>query len=139
MSASFILDCSLTMSWCFTDEATPDSAKILDRLESETVLVPALWYLEVTNSLAMAERKKRITPAKTAEFLTRLSAFDIEVDHDIVLRAFDQIPPLCRCHSLTSYDAVYLELAMRRQLPIATLDVDLREAARNLGLTTIET
>ncbi len=134
MSAAFILDCSITMSWCFPDESTPASLKLLDRLESETALAPSHWFLEVTNVLAMAEKRKRHTAAKSAEFLTRLDALDIEADDEAAGRAFAELLPLCRRHGLTSYDAAYLELAHRRRLPLASLDNDLRSAAKKLGI-----
>ena len=134
MNPAFIIDCSITMSWCFADEATPAASKVQNRLESEAALVPAHWGLEVVNVLAMAEKRKRITPAKGAEFLGLLNAVDIEVDGETAGRAFHQLPPLCRSHGLTSYDAAYLELALRRGLPLATLDDDLRSAAKKLGV-----
>jgi predicted nucleic acid-binding protein len=134
MSATFILDCSVAMAWLFKDEATSQTAKLLDRLDTETVLVPALWFLEVTNVLALAERNKRITSAASAAFITELSKLDIEVDLESTERAFDHLLPLCRTHQLTSYDVVYLDLAVRRQVPLATLDEPLRKAAKKLGV-----
>ena len=134
MNAAFVLDCSITMSWCFADEATPASAKVLDRLENESALVPPHWFLEVTNVLAMAEKRRRHTAAKSAEFLARLEALEIDYDEESPRRAFTHLLQLCRSHKLTSYDATYLELAHRRRLPLAALDDDLRSAARKLGI-----
>ena len=134
MSAAFVLDCSLTMTWAFGDEATATSFTILDRLEVEAAVVPAHWFLEVTNVLAMAEKRKRITASKSAEFLTLLSTLDIQTDTETAERAFAHLLPLCRNHGLTSYDAAYLELAMRQQLPLASLDDDLRRSAKKLGI-----
>ncbi|HKQ49519.1 MAG TPA: type II toxin-antitoxin system VapC family toxin [Phycisphaerae bacterium] len=134
MNTAFVLDCSITMSWCFPDEATTASASVLDRLENESALVPPHWFLEVANVLAMAEKRKRHTAEKSADFLTRLQALDIEFDGESPQRAFTHLLPLCRTHGLTSYDAAYLELAQRRRLPLATLDDDLRSAAKKLGI-----
>lgn len=134
MNAAFIIDCSITMAWCFCDEATAAASKLQDRLERETALVPAHWFLEVTNVLAMAEKRKRITPAESNEFLALLEAMDIEVDDQAAGRAFAHLMPLCRSHGLTSYDAVYLDLALRRRLPLASLDDDLRSAAKQVGI-----
>ena len=134
MSAAFIIDGSLTMTWCFAEEATIESSKLQDRLERESALVPPHWFLEVTNVLAMAEKLKRIKPAKSAEFLSLLESLDIEVDGEPPARAFAQLLPLCRSHALTSYDAAYLELALRRRLPLATLDDGLRRGAIALGV-----
>jgi len=134
MNAAFVIDCSLAMSWLFADEATPHTAKLLERIADETALVPSWWFLEVTNVLAIAERHGRITIAQSAEFLAELSKLAIEIDTDSAGRAFDHLLPLCRAHQLTSYDAVYLNLAIRRGLPLATLDEPLRKAAKKAGL-----
>lgn len=134
MKPAFVVDCSITMAWCFADEATAESSRLLDRLARESVIVPSLWFLEVSNVLAMAEKRKRITPARSTEFLVLLSTFDVVVDSEAPLRAFAELLPLCRSHALTTYDAVYLELAIRRMIPLATLDRDLRAAAKSLGL-----
>ena len=137
MSATFILDCSLTMSWCFPDEATEASTKILDRLEDETGLVPTHWFLEVANVLAMAEKKKRITLAKLTEFIAQIGVMDFEVDNESASRAFNHILALCRDYGLTAYDAAYLDLALRRRLPLASLDDELRAAAKKAGVQVI--
>lgn len=134
MTASFVVDCSLTMAWLFNDEATSHTTKLLSRLEAETALVPALWHLEVTNVLAIAERQKRITPDESDAFISELVKLDIEVEHEAATRAFDHLLPLCRKHQRTSYDAAYLDLALRRKLPFATLDEPLRKVAKKLGI-----
>ena len=134
MSAAFVIDCSVAMTWLFADEATPQSAKLLDRLAAETALVPGWWFLEVSNVLALAERKGRITSAQSAEFIAELSKLGIKVDAQSPERAFSHILPLCRTHRLTSYDAMYLDLAVRSGLSLATLDEPLRKAAKKLGV-----
>lgn len=134
MSATFIVDCSIAMTWLFNDEATPKTAALLGRLASETALVPAWWLIEVTNVIALAERKRRITPHQSAAFINDIGKLDIEIDGEGPARAFAQILPLCRTHQLTSYDAIYLDLAVRRELPLATLDQELRKAGRKLGV-----
>ncbi len=134
MSAAFIVDCSLAITWLFKDEATAETTKLLKRLDSETALVPAWWFLEVANVIAMAERKGRVTPDKSAQFIVELSNLDLEIDSESAERAFDHLLPLCRTHQLTSYDAVYLDLALRRHMPLGTLDEPLRKAAKKLGV-----
>jgi predicted nucleic acid-binding protein len=138
LSAAFIIDCSITMAWCFSDEATAAVSKLQDRLERETALVPSHWFLEVTNVVAMAEKRKRILTAKTTAFLELLEEMDIEVDEEATSRAFEHLLPLCRRIGLTGYDAVYLDLALRRGLPLASLDDDLRAAAQQLGIEILE-
>ena len=132
--ADFVVDCSIAMAWLFHDEGTPKTSVLLNRLSSETALVPAWWFIEITNVLAMAERKRRITPAQSDAFIADLSKLAIERDDEAPNRAFTHLLALCRTHRLTSYDAIYLELAIRRSLPLATLDDDLRKIAKKLGV-----
>lgn len=134
MSAAFVVDCSIAMTWLFKDEATPKTAELLNRLATEAALVPAWWFIEVTNVLALAERKGRITAAQSSAFISDLGKLDFDQDDQAPGRAFAHLLPLCRTHQLTSYDAIYLDLASRRNLPLATLDVDLRKAAKKLGI-----
>lgn len=134
-AAAFVVDCSVAMAWLFHDEATPKTTALLDRLATETALVPAWWFIEITNVLAMAERKGRISPAQSDAFIADLSKLGLERDDDAPDRAFTHLLVLCRTHRLTSYDAIYLDLAIRRSLPLATLDDDLRRTAKKLGLS----
>jgi predicted nucleic acid-binding protein len=137
VSAAFIIDCSITMAWCFADEATPKAAEVLDRLEQESALVPSLWFLEVVNVLAAAEKRKRISAKASDDFVRLLHTFDIEVEDEVSERAFGTLLPLCREQKLTSYDAVYLDLASRRGVPLASLDDDLRRAAKALRIAVL--
>ena len=135
MSPAFVVDCSIAMAWLFHDEATPRTADLLNRLTNETALVPAWWFMEITNVLAMAERKGRITPTQSDAFIADLGKLGIERDDAAPDRAFTHLLALCRMHRLTSYDAMYLDLAVRRHLPLATLDDDLRKTAKQLGVS----
>ena len=134
MSAAFVLDCSIAMAWLFNDEATPKTETLLTRLTTETALVPAWWFIEITNVLAMAERKGRIAPNQSDAFIADLGKLAIEWDDEAPRRAFTYLLAICRRHRLTSYDAIYLDLAVRRNLPLATLDDDLRKTAKKLGV-----
>ena len=134
MSAAFVVDCSIAMAWLFNDEATAKTAALLNRLATETALVPAWWFIEITNVLAMAERKGRIKPTESDAFIADLSKLGIERDDEAPDRAFTHLLALCRRHRLTSYDAIYLDLAVRRNLPLATLDDALRNAAHKVGV-----
>lgn len=96
----------------------------------DEALVPAIWPLEVANVLLVGERKGRITPAGSKAFLASLAALPIVVDPIDSTRAFDAIVALGRRYKLSSYDASYLELALRHDLPLVTLDDGLRRAAR---------
>jgi predicted nucleic acid-binding protein len=122
------------MTWLFPEEATTATTALLERLAADTGVVPAWWYIEIVNVIAHAEHKGRIRSAQTALFLADLARLQIEVDTQPPDSAFTDLLPLCRQHRLTSYDAVYLELAVRRQLPLATLDLPLRKAAKTLNV-----
>lgn len=135
MSAAFVVDSSVALAWCFADEATVETQNLLNRMAGETAAVPSWWFVEITNVLALAEKKKRITPVQVAEYITLIEGFDLEVDDQAAGRAFDHLLSLCRAHGLTAYDAIYLDLALRQELPLATLDEPLRKAAKAAGVT----
>ncbi len=124
----------MAMAWLFDDQATPATEAVLNRLANQTALVPALWFLEITNVLALAERKGRITQAQSDAFISDLGKLIIERDDEAADRAFTHLLTLCRTRRLTSYDAIYLDLAVRRNLPLATLDEQLRKTATKLGV-----
>ena len=129
-----ILDCSLTMAWCFEDETTEYSEKILNTLATSHAWVPALWCIEVANVLLIAERKKRISHTKASAFQQYLNDLLIHVDDYLVKKPIEIILDLARETGLTAYDATYLELAIRKNLPLATLDKDLKNAAKQAGV-----
>ena len=132
---TLVIDCSMAMAWYFKDEAIPYTNAVRASLATGRAVVPALWPLEVANVLIMGERRKRSNQAKATKWLRYLMALPITVDGEAPIRAFDTILALARSHKLTSYDASYLELAARRGLPLATLDTDLKKAARAVGVS----
>jgi predicted nucleic acid-binding protein len=132
--AAFVLDASVTMAWCFQDEATEGTRLLLERMAEESAAIPPLWFLEVTNVLVQAQRAGRISDAQVAAFVRLLKMLEWEVDQQPPERVFDHLMPLCRRHRISSYDAAYLDLAMRAGIPLATLDSGLREAAAAAGV-----
>lgn len=134
---NFVLDASITLAWCFSDEATPTTVKLLERLEVESAIVPGLWSLEVGNILLAAEKRKRISYAGIKEFLGLLENLHIEIDSETGVRGFRDIFFLAHSEKLTIYDATYLELAMRYGLPLATKDNALIDAAKRVGVKII--
>jgi predicted nucleic acid-binding protein len=133
-SESLVIDCSVTMAWYFKDEATAYTNAVRAALATRRAAVPALWPLEVANVLLMGERRKRSTQAKATKWLRFLNALPIAVDTPTPELAFDPILSLARSHKLTSYDAAYLELAMRLGLPLAARDDALEKAAQAVGV-----
>lgn len=134
MTPAFVLDSSVTMAWCFGDEFTPAIAKLQDQLIDAAAIVPPHWPLEVINVLRTAEKRRRISVADSQLFVQSLRATAIQIDDGFSNQVFDHCFALCRAHGLTSYDAAYLELALRQQLPLASLDDDLRRIAKQLGV-----
>jgi len=131
MRASFVVDNSVVMSWCFKDETNRFADAVLDRLEETSALVPSIWPLEVVNVLLVAERKKRLSEADSVRFITLLSQLPIIIEQERSEGVMMDLLGLARAHNLSSYDAAYLDLCMRKGLPIATLDTRLKEAAKN--------
>jgi len=123
----FVLDASVVANWCFPDESHPNAEAAFRRIAAETALVPTLFWFELRNLLLMGERRGRLSDAQITLSLRDLSELPIEVDHD---PDEARVLALARTHRLTVYDAVYLELAQRKELPLATLDSALINAAR---------
>jgi predicted nucleic acid-binding protein len=123
----FALDASVVGCWALEDEKDPRATAALDRIASDTALVPTLWWFEVRNILIVAERRDRISVANTATFLAELARLPVRVDRE---PQEQQVLSFARRHRLTAYDAAYLELAQRGAAPLATLDGPLARAAR---------
>lgn len=134
---SFVLDASVTLAWCFADESTAETIALLETLETKSAYVPQLWSLEVGNILIAAERRQRISYANIAEFLALLESLTIKVDENTALRGFHEILSCAYSAKLTTYEAAYLELAMRLGLPLATKDIQLQKAAKIMGVQLI--
>lgn len=126
--AGIVVDCSVALAWYLEDEKTEFTESVLDLLPVTETWVPALWRLEFANALLMARRRGRISEEWRASAIDQTGALPIGVDMHLVSLA--QISDLAGRHELTTYDAAYLELALRRKLPLATLDADLVRAAR---------
>ena len=124
----FVLDCSVTMAWCFEDEADRYSDAVLAAPTAERAIVPSLWSLEVVNVLVVSERQGRLSREDGQRFLELLGGLPITVSSFAPEPA--EVMALARGHRLSAYDAAYLSLALRMSLPIAARDRPLRAAAR---------
>jgi predicted nucleic acid-binding protein len=135
--SDFVLDASLTLQWFLEDEADRNySLAVLASLSEKRTSVPLLWFYEVGNGLLMAYRRKRITFDQIGGFLTRLRALPIEAAQQTPSEIFE-LPVLAQSHNLTNYDAAYLALANRLNLPLATTDSELRKAAASAGVSLV--
>lgn len=133
----FVLDCSIAVAWCFEDEASDTCDALLERVRDEGALVPSLWYLELGNVMIQAERRGRIMPADVSIRLELIGDLPISADNETSPRALHEILALARAQNLTTYDAAYLELAIRHGLPLATNDKRLRNAGISTGVQVI--
>ena len=121
-----VLDASVASDWLLDDEFDPRASNALTWLRRDGAVVPQLWHYEMRNALLTAERRGRVSKDEIAERLDSLRRLPILTDQEADLQAaFD----LAREHSLSFYDALYLELAKRRDVPLATLDAQLTRAA----------
>jgi predicted nucleic acid-binding protein len=134
MNGRFVIDNSVVMTWCFIDEANQYADAVLDGLTEATAVVPAIWPLEVVNVLLVAERRKRLHESDSVRFLSLLSQLPIQIEPVWPTQSMKDLLALGRANDLSSYDASYLDLAMRQGLPIATLDQKLIEAATRIDV-----
>ena len=131
---SLVLDCSVTMAWFFEDEFSSYSKRVREALSLKGALavIPGIWPVEVTNVLFQAERRERIKAGKASQALNVLARLPVETDF-LPISGMTQVLNLCRAHRLTAYDALYLELALRRNIPLATQDKLLVKSALDAG------
>lgn len=128
----FVLDCSVAISWCLVDENDDYANALLAMMPDCEAFVPLIWSLEVANTLLVAERRNRMTSEQSELAIALLQSLLIQVDEATHTNALSSTLVLGRQEGLAAYDAAYLELAL--QLPIATLDTRLAEAATRCGV-----
>ncbi len=127
-----IVDASATLAWLFEEGAYAERFDLM--LGQSRLIAPSLWRLEVTNAVLVKERRKQITPNQGARFLKVLDALEIEFAPLSTTGGIEPLAQLARAHQLSSYDAVYLDLALARGLPLYTLDKNLYQAAQRAGV-----
>ena len=128
-----VIDASIVLAWYFADEVSPPPS-FMERLVAGPIVVPTHFEAELANGVVVGEWRGRASPAQAAELVTLMKQLAPERDGEGSGDALARILPLARAHKLTVYDALYLELAERRGLPLATRDVDLSEAATSVGV-----
>lgn len=132
----FVVDASVSAAWLLPDEATDYTEAALAATAGTDVWVPVLWQLEIGNLLLGAQRRRRIDSAKRVELVGAAAALRMRVDRDPL--SMTDIDSLAARHRLTTYDAVYLELALRRRMPLATLDAELLTAMDAAGVPVVD-
>ena len=130
----FVVDASVALAWCFADETSTYADRVLDRLEGEEAVAPAIWPLEIANGLRTAERRGRIDPSELLRVRVLLRSLPVRVEAIELEVALAEVLEVARAHDLTAYDAAYLALAARRGLALATADDALRRACEQAGV-----
>jgi predicted nucleic acid-binding protein len=135
--AAFILDASVAVSWCFPDDSSENTRRILAGLVTDDAAVPEIWALEIANSIFVSfNKRKRINERQITEYLTLLQGLPIRVEGQ-PMWANIGLESLSRRHEITAYDAAYLDLALRAGLPLATSDETLSKAATAEGVVVL--
>lgn len=134
---SLVLDSSATLAWVYSDETTEAIRQVFDLLSEDGAWVPGLWKLEVANILELGVRRGRHAATFRDATLADLALLPVSLDPETDRQAWGATLQLAGRHRLTLYDAAYLELALRRGLPLATLDGELRRAAQAEGVVVL--
>jgi predicted nucleic acid-binding protein len=129
-----VVDASVALAWCFPDETSDYADGVLVALEGKTILVPAVWSLEITNAVLVGERRKRLNQPDVQQFTTLLESLSPVQDSQPAANHVNQVLPIARTYGLSAYDAAYLELSIRHTAPLATLDDKLQRAAKQAGI-----
>ncbi|HEY1685706.1 MAG TPA: type II toxin-antitoxin system VapC family toxin [Tepidisphaeraceae bacterium] len=135
MIQRLVIDSSLAVSWCVIDENLNSANSVLDEINAGSVAIcPSLWVWEVNNALLLAERRGRLTTEERHRQLFLFQNLPIEIDHAAQQHVWNDVGSIAERFRLTVYDAAYLEMAIRHQLPLGTLDQELRKAADLSGM-----
>ena len=131
-----VIDAPVALAWCFPDEVSDYAETVLLALEKRAAMVPAIWASEITNALLVGERRNRLRRPEVLRFVELLKSMEIFQDVQPVTDTINHVFPLAQEYRLSAYDAAYLDVAVRRQIPLATLDSNLRKAALAAGIET---
>jgi len=139
VSERCVIDASVALAWVHPSQATDETEALLGKLkEGITLVLPALWFQETANALLVLQRRKKLTSDERREALASLKALNIKADFEGASLAFGRVSELADLHGLSVYDATYLELALREQLPLVTKDEGLRAAAQHCGVRSFQ-
>jgi predicted nucleic acid-binding protein len=131
----WVVDASVAIAWIHPAQATDATNNLREKLKTGwPLVVPVVWFHETANALLVLERRKRLKPQERTQALLALRSLNLKVDQDGVSNVFSRTSELAEKHGLSVYNATYLELAAREQLPLAIQDPPLREAALSCGV-----
>lgn len=131
----FVADNSVVVAWHFASQATPETARMFNRLATDMAFAPPVWRLEFTHVLTKAVRNQRITEPEAFRIVAQQNMLNFAVNE--AAASAEDLLQLALRHQLSSYDASYLELAIRLQLPLATKDEALGKAALSAGVVLV--
>ena len=135
MKRLFVADASVAIAWVHPAQATAETEAMLDHLAAgDSLVVPALWPLEVANALTVLQRRRKLTADEVQTAIEIIRELPVVIDHEAASIAFTRLVDLASEHELTIYDATYIELATRRRLPLATNDARMKQAAIRSGV-----
>lgn len=135
MRGEFVTDASVAVAWVQPTQSSVESSEWLNAVTvGANLVVPSIWSLEVGNALLMLERRGKLIPEERQQALRFLRALPVTVDHEGGHHAFGELSLLATRETLSVYDASYLELALRRNLPLGCRDGPLRAAALRHGV-----
>jgi predicted nucleic acid-binding protein len=129
-----VIDASVALAWCFPDEASEYAESVLFAVENQTVIVPAIWAVEITNALLVGERRKRIRQPEIRRFVDLVKDLNVVEERQAFTDTVGKVLPLGREYDLSAYDAAYLDVAVRHEIPLATLDGPLQKACIAAGI-----
>ncbi len=129
-----VIDASVALAWCFPDEASDYADFVLLAVENQTVIVPSIWAVEITNALLVGQRRKRIRQPEVRRFIELLKDLSVVEDRQAFADSVSNVLPLAREYDLSAYDAAYLDVAVRHEMPLATLDGALQKACTLAGI-----
>ena len=128
------IDASVALAWCFPDEASNYADSVLLAVENLTVIVPTIWAVEITNALLVGERRKRIRQPEIRRYVDLLKGLSIVEERQRFSETVSNVLPLAREYDLSAYDAAYLDVAVRHEIPLATLDGAMQKACTAAGI-----
>jgi predicted nucleic acid-binding protein len=129
-----VIDASVALAWCFPDEASDYADSVLLAVENQAIIVPGIWSVEISNALLVGERRKRIRQPEVRRFVDLMNGLSVAEDRQSFSDTVGNVLPLAREYDLSAYDAAYLDVAVRHEIPLATLDDELRAACATAGV-----
>jgi predicted nucleic acid-binding protein len=129
-----VIDASVALAWCFPDEASDYADSVMLAVENQTIVVPAIWAVEIANALLVGERRKRIRQPEVRRFIDLIKGLSVVEDGQPFADSVSNILPLAREYDLSAYDAAYLDVAVRHEIPLATFDRALQRACTLAGI-----